>query len=90
MGDYRELVAIFETAEPALLPVAESILGGAEIPYVVSGGEAMSLLPVGELLGPFTRRGLAARRMVRPEDADYARELLRALERHPAERSEEE
>lgn len=90
MSDASELVAVFETADPSLLPVAESLLGGAEIEFWVQGGEAMSLLPVGELLGPFTRRGLAARILVKPEDAEFARDLLRELESHPSTSDEEE
>lgn len=90
MVDANELVPIFETADPALLPVAQSILGGAEISFWVQGDETMSLLPVGELLGPFTRQGLAARILVRPDDEEYARELLGELESHPRVRDEEE
>jgi hypothetical protein len=85
-----DLVPVFETADPSLLPVAQSLLGGAEIAFWVEGDEAMSLLPVGDLLGPFTRRGLAARILVRPEDAEFARGLLQDLESHPPVSDEEE
>lgn len=70
------LVTVLETWDPALLAVVKSVLQGSAIDYVVEGEEAMSLLPVGEMLGPFTRRGLAVRVKVRPEDAGAARELL--------------
>ncbi len=71
-----DLVAVFDTSDPALLPVVKSLLQGADIPFLVQGEEAMSMLPVGEVLGPFTKRGLAARIMVRPEDSEAATELL--------------
>lgn len=80
MVDQGELVAILETTDPTLLPVIKSILRGAGILFTVQGEEAMSLLPVGELLGPFARRGLAARVLVKPEDEEVARGLLQELE----------
>ena len=77
-GEHDDLVTVLETSDPALLPVVESLLLGAGIPYLVHGEEAMSMLPIG-VIGPFTRRGLAARIMVKPEDAETATELLREL-----------
>ena len=74
-----DLVTVFDTSDPALLPVIKSLLQGAEIPYLVQGEEAMSMLPIGEIVGPFTKRGLAARFMVRKEDAEAAVELLAEL-----------
>ena len=74
-----DLVTVFDTTDPALLPVIKSILQGADIPFLVQGEEAMSMLPVGEVIGPFTKRGLAARFMVKPEDAEAASELLTDL-----------
>ena len=74
-----DLVTVFDTSDPALLPVIKSLLQGADIPFLVQGEEAMSLLPVGEIMGPFTKRGLAARVMVRSEDAEAATELLSDL-----------
>lgn len=74
-----DLVSVFDTADPALLPVIKSILSGAEIDFMVQGEEAMSLFPIEEGLGPFKKRGLAARVLVRPEDAEAAKELLSDL-----------
>ncbi len=74
-----DLVTVFDTSDPALLPVIKSILQGAGIAFLVQGEEAMSLLPIGEVIVPFTKRGLAARFMVKPEDAEAATELLREL-----------
>ena len=77
MDDHsQDLVTVFDTSDPALLPVIKSLLQGADIPFLVQGEEAMSMLPVGEIVGPFTKRGLAARVMVKPEDAEAAAELL--------------
>jgi hypothetical protein len=78
--DPAELVAVFDTSDPALLPVVKSLLQGADIPFLVQGEEAMAMLPVGEISGPFSRGGLAARIMVRGEDAEAATELLADLE----------
>ncbi len=75
----QDLVTVFDTSDPALLPVIKSLLQGAGIPFLVQGEEAMSMLPVGEIVGPFTKRGLAARVMVKPEDAEAAAELLADL-----------
>ena len=76
---HDDLVPIFDTSDPALLPVIKSLLMGAGIPYLVQGEEAMSMFPVGEIIGPFTKRGLAARILVKPEDVEAATELLREL-----------
>lgn len=80
MGEARDdFVAVFDTADPALLPVIKSLLRGSAIEFLVQGEEAMSLYPIGEVVGPFTRRGLAARVMVKPADAEAAKELLKEL-----------
>ena len=75
-SDPDDLVTVLETADVNLLAVIKSILNGAEIPYLIQGEEALSMLPVGTLGGPFARRGLGAAVMVPPEDAEVARELL--------------
>ena len=79
-NENTELVAVFDTSDPALLPLIRSLLQGADIPFLVQGEEAMSMLPVGELLGPFAQRGLAARYIVKKEDAEAASELLADLQ----------
>ena len=79
MDDTRDLVTVFDTSDPSLLPVIKSILLGADIRFLVQGEEAMSMLPVGEVIGPFTKRGLAARVQVRAEDAEVAQALLNDL-----------
>lgn len=74
-----DLVPVFDTSDPALLPVIKSLLQGAGIAYLVQGEEAMSLFPVGEIIGPFAKRGLAARILVRARDLEPATELLSEL-----------
>jgi len=78
---HSDLVRVFDTSDPALLPVIKSLLRGAGILYLVQGEEAMSMLPVGDIVGPFAKRGLAARIMVKREDSEAATELLRELAR---------
>ena len=41
-----ELVEVFETADPALLPVLRSALEAAGIPYYTEGEESFGLLPL--------------------------------------------
>jgi hypothetical protein len=72
----EDLVTIIETADVNLLAVFKSILLGAEISFLVQGEEALSLLPLAQLAGPLSRRGLAVAIMVAPQDEDVARELL--------------
>jgi len=74
-----DLVPVFDTSDPALLAVIKSLLQGAGIAHLVQGEEAMSLFPVGDIVGLFSKRGLAARIMVRAEDLEPATELLREL-----------
>ena len=73
---HEDLVTILETADVNLLAVFKSILQGAEISFLVQGEEALSLLPVAHLGGPFSKRGLGVAIMVAREDAEVARQLL--------------
>jgi len=79
-ADPKDLVTVLETADVNLLAVIKSLLDSAEIPYLVQGEEALSLLPVGRLGGPFARRGLGAAVMVPSEHADVALELIKSGE----------
>ena len=84
----EDLVAIFETADVSLLPVVKSLLDSAEIPFIVQGDEALSVLPVGRWGAGISQsgRGLAATIRVDKERASEAEELLRPLaEGQPAE-----
>ena len=78
--DPKDLITVLETADVNFLAVVKSLLDGSEIPYLVQGEEALSLLPVGRLGGPFARRGLAAAVMVPSEHAEAARSLLAVRE----------
>jgi len=75
----KKLEVVLEISDPAVLPVIKSILTGADIPYLVQGEEAMSLLPVGQL-SAFNKRGLAAAILVPPDYAEEARLLLSEAE----------
>lgn len=74
------MVVVYEVWDPAVLPMVKSLLQSEGIPFFVQGEEAMSLFPVGRLLGPFTRRGMAAAIMVPSEHLEAARELLAEIE----------
>lgn len=84
-----ELVAVFETADPALLPVAKSVLEAAEIPFFVQGDEAMGLLPVGRFATGLTQKGqgMVAIIHVDKNHEERAKEVLFPLE--PDEEPEE-
>lgn len=76
-----DLVPVFETADVSLLPVVKSLLDSAEIPCVVQGEEALSILPVGRWGAGISQsgRGLAATIRVEKGRARDAEELLRPL-----------
>lgn len=76
MSEPRDLVTVLETADVNFLVIVKSLLDSAEIPFLIQGEEALSMLPVGRLGGPFARRGLAAAVMVPEEHAEAARALL--------------
>ena len=77
-----ELIAVFETADPALLPVVKSVLEAAEIPFFVQGDEAMGLLPVGRFATGLTQKGqgMVAIIHVDKDHEERAREVLSPLE----------
>ena len=76
-----DLVPVFETADVSLLPIVKSLLDSAEIPCVVQGEEALSVLPVGRWGAGISQsgRGLAATIRVEKGRARDAEELLRPL-----------
>ncbi len=77
-----DLVQVFEATNVAVLPVVKSLLRSAEIPFLVQGDEAMSVLPVGNMgLGPLTNKGhgLAALVLVPKDREEEARALLTEL-----------
>lgn len=78
------LQEVFRTGDRALLPVVESVLGSAGIPYSISGDEAMALLPV------TTARQLTVILRVPEHLADEAKALIEELPEGVAEDSEGE
>lgn len=77
---HGEMVVVYEVWDPALLPIVKSLLQSEEIPFFVQGEEAMSLFPVGRMIGPFAKRGMAAAVMVPAEHLETAREVLADVE----------
>ena len=76
-----DLVAVFETADVSLLPIVKSLLDAAEIPCVVQGEEALSVLPVGRWGAGISQsgRGLAATIRVEKARVEETEALLRPL-----------
>lgn len=71
-----DLVAVFETDNPALVPVARSALEAAGVPFTVQGEAAFGLLPIAGIGGPFAEHGLAVRFLVPGDRAAEARAVL--------------
>ena len=74
--DIQPFEVVFATADPDVLPVIESVLRAAEIPFDIQGQNAIGQLPTGIMGGPRVRSGMAARFLVPAEFADEARALL--------------
>ena len=74
--DQRPFVTVYECTDPAVLPVLESILEAAEIPFVVRGRGAAQLFPASGC-------GLAARIQVPAELEDEAWSMLAAAQEVP-------
>ena len=73
-------VCVWETSDPAVLPVIESLLQAAEIPFFVQGEESLGMLPMGGIGGTHStlRKGIVARILVEPARAEEARTLIDA------------
>jgi len=75
--DDATLVCVFRTGDAGLLPLLESTLEAAGIPFLVQGREALGLFPLGSFaVGLTDRRSLGASILVPRERADEARALL--------------
>lgn len=70
---YQETVRVFETVDPNEIAIAESLLQGAEIPYVVQNALGQGIL------GPASRESRFAYIEVQPEFVEAASELLTDL-----------
>jgi len=75
-----DLVTVFETDDPAVLPVAKSLLESSGLPHFLQGDEAFGQLPVSHMGGPFAKRGMAVRFLVPSEYAEEALELFTAVD----------
>ncbi|MCC6794714.1 MAG: DUF2007 domain-containing protein [Candidatus Hydrogenedentes bacterium] len=70
---FQDTVNVFESDDPGEIALAESLLQGAEIPYVVQNATGQTLV------GAVARESMFASVEVKPEHADAASELLADL-----------
>lgn len=75
-----DLVTVFETDDPAVLPVAKSLLESSGLPHLLQGEDAFGQLPVSHMGGPFVQRGMAVRFLVPAEHAEEAYELFAGID----------
>ena len=80
----QELVAILTTSEVTLLPVVQSMLDAADVPYLIQGGEALGLLPLGPFSAGMFGDSLGASVLVPRSRVEEALELLRGCNIHEA------
>lgn len=75
---------VFESADASLLPVVESLLDSAGIPFLVQGGETSGgLFPLGSIGGGSDERLLRAVIKVPDEHVEAARALLTEADEVP-------
>jgi hypothetical protein len=72
-------VTVLESADPAVLLVAKSLLEQADVSYFAKGEGAQDLFGAGRLGTGFNPGVGAIQLQVAADDADAARELLRDL-----------
>lgn len=78
--EHADLVTVFETDDPAVLPVAKSLLESSGLPHLLQGEDAFGQLPVSHMGGPFVERGMAVRFLVPAEHAEEAHELFAGID----------
>jgi len=71
---------VFETGNPAEVPIIKSLLGSAEIPYLVDGDTGWDALRGGLTPFRFSHQGPRIVFSVPPERAEEARALLEEVE----------
>jgi hypothetical protein len=78
MTDSRDekLVAVLKTTDPALLPIARSVLEAAGIPHVVQGEAGVNVFPLGAAGARVTNRLTGTSILVPEEYSEEARALL--------------
>lgn len=69
--DSESLVSVYKTDNPALIALVKSMLDEAGIQYMAKDDDVASIVPINAFPVDF---------MVMPEDADYAKELLKDVE----------
>lgn len=77
--DHERLVTVFETGNEAIVAVVKSILDEAKIKYLAQGDGVQDLFGVGVIGTGFNPITGPVVFQVMPEDADYARELLKDI-----------
>lgn len=75
--DHERLVAVFETGNEAIVAVVKSLLDEAQIKYLAQGDGVQDLFGVGVIGTGFNPITGPVVFQVMPEDAEYARELLK-------------
>ncbi len=75
--DHERLVTIFETGNEAIIAVVKSLLDEAQIKYLAQGDGVQDLFGVGVIGTGFNPITGPVVFQVMPEDAEYARELLK-------------
>ena len=75
--DNESLVSVFETGNEAIVAVVKSILDEAQIRYLAQGEGVQDLFGVGVLGTGFNPVTGPVVFQVMPEDAEYAKELLK-------------
>lgn len=75
--DHERLVTVYETGHEGIISIVKSILDEANIRYLAKGEGVQDLFGVGILGTGFNPITGPVQFRVMPEDADYARELLK-------------
>lgn len=75
--DHERLVTVFETGHEGIIAVVKSLLDEAQIRYLAKGEGVQDLFGVGVLGTGFNPITGPVQFRVMPDDAEYARELLK-------------
>lgn len=71
-----DLVTVYETSDPDMVPIIKSILDGAEIPYSLDGSSIVDLFPAQPMQPIFTDHKGELRIEVPADRAEEAEALL--------------
>ena len=75
--DHERLVTVFKTGHEGIVAVVKSVLDEAQIQYLAKGEGVQDLFGVGVLGTGFNPITGPVEFRVMPEDAEYAKELLK-------------